>query len=73
MLFLLTLGAMAAAMLIMAVGLVFRYPCLRGSCGGAGIVAGDGTRLSCDACPRRRGDAAPPVDGRARPAIVEER
>ena len=59
-------------MLIMAVGLAFRYPCLRGSCGGAGVAAADGTRLSCDACPRRRDDAAP-AEPQARPATLWER
>ena len=72
-LFLLTLGVVAVAMLIMAVGLAFRYPCLRGSCGGAGVAAADGTRLSCDACPRRRDDVAPAADGQARPAALWER
>ena len=72
-LFLLTLGVIAAAMLIMAVGLAFRYPCLRGSCGGAGVAGADGTRLSCGACPRRRDDGAPPVARQARPAVLWER
>ena len=72
-LFLLTLGVIAVAMLIMAVGLAFRYPCLRGSCGGAGVAAADGTRLSCDSCPRRRDDAGTAADGQARPAALWER
>ena len=72
-LFLLTLGVIAVAMLIMAVGLAFKYPCLRGSCGGAGVAAADGTRLSCDACPRRRDDAAPAAGGEIRPAALWER
>lgn len=72
-LFLLTLGVIAVAMLIMAVGLAFRYPCLRGSCGGAGIAAADGTRLSCEACPRRRDGSAPAADRQARPAVLWER
>ena len=72
-LFLLTLGVIAAAMLIMAVGLAFRYPCLRGSCGGAGVAAADGTRLSCEACPRRREDPPPAADGESRPEVLWER
>ncbi len=72
-LFLLTLGVIAVAMLIMAVGLAFRYPCLRGSCGGAGIAAADGTRLSCEACPRRRDDATPAADRQASPVVLWER
>lgn len=71
-LFLLTLGVIAAAMLVMAVGLAFRYPCLRGSCGGAGVEAADGTRLSCEACPRRREDSSPAAPGESRPAVLWE-
>ncbi len=53
-LFLLTAGMIAGVMLVMAVGLLFRYPCLRGSCGGPEIVDAEGRSLRCDACPRRR-------------------
>ena len=58
-LFLLTAGLIAGVMLIMAVGLLFKYPCLRGSCGGPDVVDADGESLRCDACPRRavRSDA----------------
>ena len=52
-LFLLTFAAFGAAMLVMAVGLLFNYPCLRGSCGGTELVGRDGQPLSCVACPRR--------------------
>ena len=52
-LFLLTAGLIAGVMLIMAVGLLFRYPCLRGSCGGPEVVDAEGRSLRCDACPRR--------------------
>lgn len=72
-LFLLTLGVIGVAMLIMAVGLAFRYPCLRGSCGGGGVAAADGSRLSCDACPRRREDPSPAAGGESRPAVLWER
>jgi hypothetical protein len=41
-------------MLIMAVGVIFKRPCLRGSCGGAEIFDADGDALSCGACPRRK-------------------
>ena len=73
MLFLLTLGVIGAAMLIMAVGLAFKYPCLRGSCGGGDIATADGNRLSCDACPRRRDDTARAANRQARPAVRWER
>lgn len=56
-LFLLTTGMIAGVMLVMAVGLLFKYPCLRGSCGGSDVVDAEGRSLRCDACPRRRTDA----------------
>ena len=52
--FLLTVIVMAVAMLIMAVGVLFRYPCLRGSCGGADLLDADGESLRCAACPHRK-------------------
>jgi hypothetical protein len=39
--------------LAMAIGVIFRRPCLRGSCGGAPVRGPDGQSLSCDNCPRR--------------------
>jgi hypothetical protein len=50
----LTVAAIAIVMLIMAVGVIFKRPCLRGSCGGAEIFDADGEALSCGACPRRK-------------------
>jgi hypothetical protein len=41
------------AVLAMAIGVIFRRPCLRGSCGGEAIRGPDGTPLSCESCPRR--------------------
>jgi len=38
----------------MAIGVIFRRPCLRGSCGGPAVLAPDGSKLSCDSCPNRR-------------------
>ncbi len=52
--FLLSLSFIAIAMLIMAVGIIFKRPCLRGSCGGPAIFDRDGDPLSCGACPRRK-------------------
>ncbi len=52
--FLLSLSFIAVAMLIMAVGIIFKRPCLRGSCGGPAIFDRDGDPLSCGACPRRK-------------------
>lgn len=47
---LLTGGAVAA----MAIGVMFRRPCLRGSCGGSAVVGPDGEKLSCGSCPNRK-------------------
>ena len=52
-LFLLSAGLIAGVMLIMAVGLLFKSPCLRGSCGGPDVVDSEGRSLRCDTCPRR--------------------
>jgi hypothetical protein len=50
---LLTLALFAVAMLVMAVGVIFRRPCLRGSCGGPEILDGSGEPLTCATCPNR--------------------
>ena len=62
-LFLLTILVIGAAMLIMAVGVVFSNRCLRGSCGGRDLLGPDGEPLACEACPRRHevADGAHPV------------
>lgn len=44
------LGAGIAAM---AIGVIFRRPCLRGSCGGPEITGPGGEKLSCEGCPNR--------------------
>ena len=47
--FLLSLAVIAVVMLAMAVGVLFNYPCLRGSCGGPDVVGPDGgAALLCD-------------------------
>ena len=43
-------GASVAAM---AIGVVFRRPCLRGSCGGPAATGPGGEKLSCASCPNR--------------------
>ena len=56
-----TLGAVFAvaatliglALLAMAVGVIFRRPCLRGSCGGPEVLGPDGEKISCSDCPNR--------------------
>lgn len=42
-----------AAVLAMAIGVMFRRPCLRGSCGGAAVRGPNGEQISCGNCPRR--------------------
>lgn len=44
---------MGLVMLVMAVGVIFRRPCLRGSCGGPEVMGEDGEPISCAACPNR--------------------
>jgi len=59
----LALLAIVLALAGMAVGVMFKRPCLRGSCGGPGVVAPDGRKLSCADCPNRRRRASPsPAD-----------
>ena len=43
-----------AAVAAMAIGVIFRRPCLRGSCGGPELRDAKGGRLSCATCPNRR-------------------
>ncbi len=43
----------AIGVLAMAIGVIFRRPCLRGSCGGPGVVSPTGERLTCADCPNR--------------------
>ncbi len=52
-LFLLVLGFVALAMLAMGIGVIFKRPCLRGSCGGPEVMGGDGGPVSCATCPNR--------------------
>ena len=52
MLLALSIAAIAIAMLIMAVGVIFKGRHLRGSCGGI-LYGPDGDPLNCDACPYR--------------------
>ncbi len=56
--FLLTAGLMAIVMLAMGVGVLFNYPCLRGSCGRE-VTGPGGAPLSCETCPNRPGQRLP--------------
>jgi hypothetical protein len=61
--FALALLAIGVAVAGMAVGVLFKRPCLRGSCGGPGVVAADGRKLSCASCPNRKHrESASPTD-----------
>lgn len=53
------LALVGLAVVAMAVGVIFRRPCLRGSCGGTPVVGPDGQKLSCADCPNRKREAAP--------------
>lgn len=55
--FALALVLIGAGVLAMAIGVMCRRPCLRGSCGGPAATTPDGQRLSCATCPNRRRDA----------------
>ena len=60
--FLMTLGIFGFIMLMMAIGVIMRRPCLRGSCGGPEVLSPDGESLSCAACPnRKRGRSSKPL------------
>ncbi len=50
----LTIIIVAIAMAFMAVGVIFRGRCLRGSCGGGPLEGPDGEDLTCATCPRRK-------------------
>ena len=43
----------AIAIAAMAVGVMFKRPCLRGSCGGPAVHGADGEAISCTNCPNR--------------------
>ena len=50
---LLSIFIFGIAMLIMAVGVIFKRPCLRGSCGGPEVLDANGQSLSCATCPNK--------------------
>jgi hypothetical protein len=58
------LALVGASVAAMAIGVVFRRPCLRGSCGGTELRGRLGESLSCTTCPnRRRTEATDAVTG----------
>ncbi len=52
--FAVTLVFIGAGVLAMAIGVIFRRPCLRGSCGGPAVKTADGHGISCATCPNRK-------------------
>lgn len=52
-LFVLVLAIMGIAMFAMAIGVILKRPCLRGSCGGPEMLGPDGESLTCATCPNR--------------------
>jgi hypothetical protein len=52
--FVVTLAAVGVGVLAMAIGVMFRRPCLRGSCGGPELRTAGGEKLSCADCPNRK-------------------
>lgn len=52
--FLAVLVLLGLGVLAMAVGVIFKRPCLRGSCGGPGVQLPSGQSLSCATCPNRK-------------------
>ena len=53
---LITIGAVAIAMLVMAVGVIVKGRCLRGSCGGPKVIGPDGQVIGCESCDRHQGN-----------------
>jgi hypothetical protein len=56
--FVLALLVIGGAVAAMAIGVMFRRPCLRGSCGGPAVLGPDGEPLSCSDCPNKNKKAA---------------
>ena len=52
--FVVTLAIVGVGVLAMAVGVIFRRPCLRCSCGGPEVRTESGEKLSCADCPNRK-------------------
>jgi hypothetical protein len=56
--FAVVLVAVGLAVAAMAVGVMFKRPCLRGSCGGPALHTAGGEKVSCATCPNRKRGAA---------------
>jgi hypothetical protein len=49
-----TLVLVGASVVAMAIGVLAKRPCLRGSCGGPEVIGADGQKVSCEGCPNRK-------------------
>lgn len=58
LIFVLVLIGIGGTVAAMAIGVIFKRPCLRGSCGGAAVHGPNGQKLSCATCPNRRRGAS---------------
>ncbi len=67
---LLAAGFIGIAMAIMAIGLLSKNRCLRGSCGGPDVLDAQGESLRCGACPRRTERPAAAGDQTAIPPVT---
>jgi hypothetical protein len=52
--FVAVLAIVGIAVAGMAIGVMMKRPCLRGSCGGAAVTGPGGQKLSCETCPNRK-------------------
>ncbi len=68
--FLLVLSFLGLAVAAMAVGVIFKRPCLRGSCGGPALHTASGEKISCATCPNKGRHAS--VQGPGQHAPHEE-
>ena len=67
---LLAIGFFGIAMAIMAIGLLSKNRCLRGSCGGPDVLDAQGESLRCGACPRRDEQGATSDDQTTLPPVT---
>lgn len=54
----LVVALLAIGIAAMAIGVIFRRPCLRGSCGGPALHGPGGEKISCGTCPNRQQSSA---------------
>lgn len=61
--FLLALLVIGLVVAMMAVGVILKRPCLRGSCGGPALHTAGGKKISCATCPHRHHHDARKANG----------